>query len=55
MAYDVGEFVPGARVQKVTASADIAKGAVVTITPAAVEITRAGICATSPSPMVSRV
>lgn len=35
MAYEAGEFFPGARVQRVTASADIAKGAVVTITPAA--------------------
>jgi len=34
MAYEAGEFFPGARVQRVTASADIAKGAVVTITPA---------------------
>jgi len=35
MAYEAGEFFPGARVQRVTASADIAKGAVVTVTPAA--------------------
>ncbi|MFA5408841.1 MAG: hypothetical protein WC343_08755 [Bacilli bacterium] len=35
MAYTAGEFQPGARIQKVTATADIAKGAVVTITPAA--------------------
>ena len=35
MAYEAGEFFPGARVQRVTARADIAKGAVVTITPAA--------------------
>lgn len=41
MAYEAGEFFPGARVQRVTASADIAKGAVVTITPAAAAPTAA--------------
>jgi len=35
MAYEAGEFFPGARIQKVTATADITKGAVVTIAPAA--------------------
>ena len=35
MAYEAGEFFPGARIQQVTATADISKGAVVTITPAA--------------------
>ena len=35
MAYEAGEFFPGARIQKVTATADISKGAVVTVTPAA--------------------
>ena len=44
MAYEAGEFFPGARVQRVTASADIAKGAVVTITPA-VASTAAAPCA----------
>jgi len=35
MAYTAGEFFLGARIQKVTATGTIAKGAVVTITPAA--------------------
>jgi len=35
MAYEAGEFFPGARIQQVTATADISKGAVVTVTPAA--------------------
>lgn len=35
MAYEAGEFFPGARIQQVTATADIGKGAVVTVTPAA--------------------
>jgi len=43
MAYEAGEFFPGARVQRVTASADIAKGAVVTITPGRT-IYRSGLC-----------
>ena len=35
MAYEAGEFFPGARIQQVTATADISKGAVVTVTPEA--------------------
>ena len=35
MAYEAGEFFPGARIQQVTATANISKGAVVTVTPAA--------------------
>jgi hypothetical protein len=38
MAYDKGEIFLGARVQVITASADISKGAVVTITPGAAPI-----------------
>ena len=35
MAYEAGEFFPGARVQKFTATADTKKGKVISLTPAA--------------------